>query len=71
MADVDAIMQSMMELDEEELTARLGMLKQSIEADPSQGDLEALEESIAVPRASWEALVIDGMNQNDFISLSG
>jgi hypothetical protein len=63
MTDVDAIAQKLLKLSEEELTAEVGARAQNIEADPSAGDLEALEaEPRAASRASFDDLRKLGQN---------
>jgi len=58
MANVDAVVQSLLELDEEELTAQVGARFQSIEIDPNAADLASLEEEpIAASRASLDDLI--------------
>jgi hypothetical protein len=63
MANVDEIVQSLLELGEEELTAQVGARSQSIEIDPDTGDLASLEsEPIATSRASFDDLIKIGQN---------
>jgi hypothetical protein len=63
MANIDAVVQSLLELDEEELTAQVGARSQSIEIDPSTADLASLEsEPIAASRASFDDLIKIGQN---------
>ncbi|NJO80446.1 MAG: hypothetical protein HC827_19355 [Cyanobacteria bacterium RM1_2_2] len=54
MADTEAIVQNLLELDEDELVAQIGIKAQTIEQDASAADLESLAEPMAVPRAGWD-----------------
>lgn len=57
MAEIDVIAQDLLAQDEEDLLAQLGARSQTAAADPSSEDLSALEEPIAVPRASWNDMI--------------
>lgn len=54
MADTEAIVHHLLELDEDELMAQIGIKAQAIEQDESAADLASLEEPIAIPRAGWD-----------------
>lgn len=54
MADTEAIVHNLLELDEDELIAQIGVKAQTIEKDASAGDLASLEEPSAVPRAAFD-----------------
>lgn len=62
MTDVNAVIQKLQALDEDELIAQLGMRAQAIESDPSAASIESLEEPMPVPRASWDDVLKTGQN---------
>lgn len=53
MADTEAIVHNLLDLDEDELVAQIGIKAQTIEQDASAAELESLEEPMAIPRAGW------------------
>lgn len=62
MAQVEAVAQNLLALDEDELMAQLGAQSQTIEADPRAASLDSLEEEVPVPRGAFDDLFKVGKN---------
>lgn len=62
MAEVEAIAQNLLALDEDDLMAQLGARSQAIEASPDAASLESLEEEVPVPRGAFDDLLKAGQN---------
>jgi hypothetical protein len=62
MAEVEAIARGLLELDEDELLAQIGVRDQAIEANPSAAAIESLNEEIPVPRGAFDDLLKAGKN---------
>ena len=62
MTDVNAVVQKLQALDEDELIVQLGMRAQALESDPSAASIESLEKPMPVPRASWDDVLKTGQN---------
>jgi hypothetical protein len=50
MAEIEAIAQNLLALDEDELMAQIGAQSQAIEASPRAASIDSLEEEVPVPR---------------------
>lgn len=59
------LVQNLLELDEDELTAQLGVRAQNIEANPRAASIDSLEESAPVPRGAWDEVLKLGQNYFD------
>jgi hypothetical protein len=62
MAEVEAIAQGLLVLDEEDLMAQIGARSQVIESNPDAASIESLEEEIPVPRGAFDDLLQAGQN---------
>lgn len=62
MAETAAIVQNLLNLDEDTLAAQIGIRAQAIEADPAADTIESLQEPMAVPRAGWDDVVRFGQS---------
>ena len=61
MAEVEALAQRLVELNEEDLTVQLGALSQYVETNPEAASIESFEE-IPVPRGAFDDLLKAGKN---------
>lgn len=71
MADTTAIVHQLLDLDEDELTAQIGMQAQSIEQNADAASLSSLEDPIAVPRAGWSEVFQFGQSIFEDASVRG
>ncbi len=62
MAEVEAIAQSLLALDEDDLMAQIGARSQAIEVSSDAASLESLEEEVPVPRGAFDDLLKAGKN---------
>lgn len=62
MAEVEAIAQHLLALDEDELMAQIGARSQAIETSPEAASIESLEEEVPVPRGAFDDLLNAGKN---------
>jgi hypothetical protein len=62
MAEVEAIARGLLELDENELLAQIGVRDQAIETSPAAAAIESLNEEIPVPRGAFDELLKAGKN---------
>lgn len=62
MAELEAIAQNLLALDEDELMAQIGARSQAIEASPRAASIDSLEEEIPVPRGAFDDLFKAGKN---------
>jgi hypothetical protein len=62
MAEVEAVAQNLLALDEDELLAQLGARSQAIEASPTAASIDSLEEEVPVPRGAFDDLLKAGKN---------
>lgn len=62
MAEVEAVAEGLLALDEDELLAQIGVRDQEIENNPDAASLESLSEEIPVPRGAFDDLLNAGKN---------
>ncbi|WP_088893909.1 hypothetical protein [Leptolyngbya ohadii] len=62
MAEIEAVAQNLLALDEDELMAQIGARSQAIEASPRAASIDSLEEEIPVPRGAFDDLLKAGKN---------
>jgi hypothetical protein len=62
MAEVEAIAQNLLALDEDELMAQIGARSQAIEASSRAASIDSLEEEVPVPRGAFDDLLRAGKN---------
>lgn len=62
MAEIEAVAQNLLALDEDELMAQIGARSQAIEASPKAASIESLEAEIPVPRGAFDDLLKAGKN---------
>jgi hypothetical protein len=62
MAEIEAVAQNLLNLDEDDLMVQIGVRAQEIETNPSAASIDALEEDIPVPRGAFSDLFKAGSN---------
>lgn len=62
MAEVEAVAQGLLALDEEELMAQIGARSQLIEDQPAAASIDSLAEEVPVPRGAFDDLLQSGKN---------
>ena len=62
MAEIEAIAQNLLALDEDDLMAQIGARSQAIEASPRAASIDSLEEEVPVPRGAFDDLLKAGKN---------
>jgi hypothetical protein len=62
MADVEAVAQNLLTLDEDDLMAQIGVRSQVIETSPEAASIDALEEDLPVPRGAFDDFLQAGKN---------
>lgn len=60
MAEIEAVAQNLLALDEDELMAQLGARSQAIEASPRAASLDSLEAEVPIPRGAFDDLLKAG-----------
>jgi hypothetical protein len=60
MAEVEAVAQNLLALNEDDLMAQIGARSQAIEASPRAASIDSLEEEIPVPRGAFDDLLKAG-----------
>lgn len=62
MAEIEAVAQNLLTLNEEDLMAQIGARSQAIETSPSAASIDSLEEELPVPRGAFNDLLKAGKN---------
>ncbi len=62
MAEVEAIARGLLELNEDDLLAQIGVRDQAIATSPEAATIESLSEEIPVPRGAFDELLKAGKN---------
>jgi hypothetical protein len=62
MAEIEAVAQNLLALNEDDLMAQIGARSQAIEASPSAASMDALSEELPVPRGAFDDLLKAGRN---------
>lgn len=62
MAEIEAVAQNLLALDENDLMAQIGVRSQAIEASPRAASIDSLEEEVPIPRGAFDDLLKAGQN---------